>query len=75
MNGIFAQADAFNNNGNATIGNWNTSNVTLMYNMFLNATAFNQNISGWNVAKVSPRPPPNFSSGSALTLANSPVWA
>jgi len=44
--------------------------------MFFNATAFNQNISGWNVANVTPKPPTNFISttGSALTAQNSPVW-
>ena len=28
-------------------------NVTTMSNMFFNATAFNQNIGGWNVSNVS----------------------
>jgi hypothetical protein len=42
--------------------------------MFYQAAAFNKNISGWNVASVTPKPPTGFSSGSALTAQNSPVW-
>ena len=41
--------------------------------MFYNATAFNQNLSGWcvfNIASI----PTGFSSGSALSGANHPVW-
>jgi surface protein len=45
-----------------------------MNHMFYGATAFNKNISGWNVASVTPKPPTGFSSGSALTAQNSPVW-
>ena len=68
MNGMFYGANAFNQN----IGSWNTSNVTNMSYMFLQASAFNQNISSWNVTKVSPKPPPNFSTGSALIAQ--PTW-
>jgi surface protein len=32
--------------------NWDTSGVTLMPSMFLNATVFNQNIGNWDVKKV-----------------------
>jgi hypothetical protein len=42
--------------------------------MFNGATAFNQNISAWNVGAVVTKPPTNFSSNSALTAENSPVW-
>jgi hypothetical protein len=42
--------------------------------MFYGAVAFNQNISGWNVVNVTPRPPTDFSTGSALTAPNTPVW-
>jgi len=45
-----------------------------MNNMFDNATVFNQDISGWNVSLVVPKPPISFSDYSALTVANSPVW-
>ena len=34
------------------ISNWDTSNVTNMYRMFRNATAFNQPLSDWNVSNV-----------------------
>jgi hypothetical protein len=43
--------------------------------MFKNASAFNQNISGWNVAAVVTKPPTDFSTGSDLTEQNSPGWA
>jgi len=46
-----------------------------MNNMFFEATVFNQNISGWNVTLVSPKPPINFSFGSALTPENTPNWS
>jgi hypothetical protein len=42
--------------------------------MFYNATVFNQDISGWNVNLVDPKPPDYFRTNSALTVANSPVW-
>ena len=42
--------------------------------MFYDATAFNQNISAWNVASVTPKPPTEFSSTSGLTAQNIPVW-
>jgi hypothetical protein len=45
-----------------------------MGNMFLSALTFNQNISSWNVVKIIPKPPTSFSTSSALTGANSPVW-
>ena len=40
--------------------------------MFKDATAFNQDLSGWCVSNQSE--PSNFSTGSALTSANSPLW-
>jgi surface protein len=43
-----------------------------MSEMFYSASVFNQNISGWNVASVLPKPPTNFSS--ALTSQNTPIW-
>ncbi|WP_169578080.1 BspA family leucine-rich repeat surface protein, partial [Rudanella lutea] len=39
-------------NGPANIGSWNTANVTVMYGMFLGASAFNRNINSWNTANV-----------------------
>ena len=67
MNQMFVSA-VFNGN----ISSWNTANVTTMDYMFYNATVFNQNISGWNVTNVTSHA--DFSSGSALSPANSPVW-
>ena len=32
--------------------NWDTSNVTNMYNAFQGASSFNQDISGWDTGKV-----------------------
>jgi len=40
--------------------------------MFKDATAFNQDLSGWCVSNLSE--PDDFSIGSALTSANSPLW-
>jgi surface protein len=42
--------------------------------MFNGAVAFNQDISGWNVSNVSPKPPTNFRTNSPLSEANSPIW-
>ena len=69
MEGMFYAATAFNQN----IGGWNVSNVTGMINMFRDALAFNQNLSGWCVSNFQ-YPPGSFSTSSALTDANKPVW-
>jgi surface protein len=45
-----------------------------MTSMFQGATLFNQDISGWDVSSVTPKPPIDFSTGSALTAENSPIW-
>ena len=37
---------------NQPIGSWNTSLVTNMSTMFLNARDFNQNIGSWNISNV-----------------------
>ncbi|QCO58035.1 BspA family leucine-rich repeat surface protein (plasmid) [Pseudorhodobacter turbinis] len=44
-----------------------------MIYMFDGATVFNQDISGWCVSNISTEPT-NFSTGSALTSGNLPVW-
>ena len=59
---MFQNATAFNNGGSGDINNWNTGNVTTMATMFLNAPAFNQDISSWNVSAVT-----TFSGGSINT--------
>jgi hypothetical protein len=41
--------------------------------MFLNATSFNQDLSGWCVSGVTSENE-TFSDNSALTEANKPVW-
>ena len=49
---MFYWAENFNNGGNASIGNWNTSNVTDMCSMFDGAKKFNQPIGYWNTSSV-----------------------
>jgi surface protein len=51
MGGMFRSAGSFNQ----PIGNWNTSRVTTMYQMFFRtspASVFNQNIGSWDVGNV-----------------------
>jgi len=43
--------------------------------MFQNATAFNQNLTGWCVSELyDSNEPDDFATSSALTDANKPVW-
>jgi len=42
--------------------------------MFYNASAFNQDLSGWNISvELSPKPPTDFSSGAGSQLVP-PIW-
>jgi surface protein len=52
----------------------NTSNVVYASKAFYDASNFNQNLSNWNVNKVSPNFKADFSTGSALTPENLPKF-
>ena len=66
---MFNGASAFNQ----PIEDWDVSSVTFMSNMFNGASAFNQNISNWCVTNI-PSEPSDFSTNSALSESNKPVW-
>jgi surface protein len=68
MSSMFWDAIKFNR----PLSSWDVSSVYYMDYMFNDATLFNQDISGWNVSSVTPKPPTNFSTGSALTVENTP---
>ena len=74
MSGMFQSAFNFNNINNSSISNWNTSKVTNMDYMFFSASAFIQDISGWNVTLLQHKPPDRFSTNTTLTDANMPYW-
>ena len=52
MSGLFKGDYGSENTFNNDISNWDTSNVTSMYQMFYYATKFNQDISDWDTSKV-----------------------
>jgi surface protein len=60
-------------NFNQDISSWDMSNVTTMDNMFNGATNFNQNLTNWCVGNQLTEPA-SFSTSSALTAGNKPVW-
>lgn len=58
---------------NQPIGSWDVSSVINMEGMFFDAYEFNQNISTWCVQLIQTEPD-QFSTISALTEENKPVW-
>ena len=68
---MFRDARVFNKD----IGSWDVSNFTNggMVQMFYEATDFNQNLTSWCVTTITSEPN-LFSTDSALTSANKPVW-
>ena len=69
MNRMFESATAFNQD----IGSWNVKIVEGMGYMFKNASEFNQDLTKWCVTNIESEPD-SFSTSSALSEANKPVW-
>ena len=69
MRYMFYDATSFNQD----IGNWDVSNVYYMRGMFYQADTFNQDLTQWCVSNFSSMPY-SFSTNSALTASNHPVW-
>ena len=72
---MFSDANTFNNGGSASIGQWDTSNVTYMRSMFDGAGLFNQVLSDWDTSAV--RDPQNESGKGGMQdmFKNTPVFS
>jgi len=76
MGYMFSGAYAFNR----PLDLWDVSAVENMDGMFAvpfygsPPMTFNQNISGWDVSSVTPKPPTAFRAGAPLTDVNTPIW-
>ena len=69
MRQMFYNTDNFNQD----ISGWDVSNVTDMDGMLYNALAFNQPLNNWCVTNIVSEPG-DFSTNSALSENNKPVW-
>ena len=72
MNYMFKNASVFNQD----IGGWDITSIpdaSKMAGVFNNALVFNQDLTKWCVSNITSKPN-GFSTGSALSQANEPVW-
>ena len=69
VTGMFEGAQVFN----MYIGDWNVSNAVNMSRIFYGAKAFNQDLRLWCVYQLFSAPS-GFSTNSALSPENHPVW-
>lgn len=75
VSGVQQMSYMFQNDGNfdGSIGIWKTAGVSNMDYMFSGAPAFNQDLSGWCVAKI-PSKPTSFDAGATAWTLPEPAW-